>query len=310
MLPLQLLQFRPSSIVPCSVACAGPSRSLITITLQPLANMPAHRAPAPFSDPLLPQLGLSRNPYYTQLHHDLRAFVRNYVSTELEPHGQEWETVGQVPEEVRLRHCQLGFAVTNPVQDPADTGGIKLPGGVPFDKWDTWCSMIVADELNRMGWAGVNWGLNGGNGIGAPPVARFGTREQRQRWLPSVASGKLRFCLGITEPDAGSDVANIQTTAKRQGDHYVVNGAKKWITNGIWCDYCTAAVRTGGPGRGGISLLVVPLKAEGVTTRRMYNTGVHASGTQPYSFPKPTLLLLVEPISNLLDLHPFSLHSD
>jgi len=94
----------------------------------------------------------------------------------------------------------------------------------------------------------------------------------------------LRFCLGITEPEAGSDVANIQTTATREGDHWVVNGAKKWITNGIWCDYCTAAVRTGGPQHGGISLLVVPLKVKGVTTRRMYNTGVHASGSTFITF--------------------------
>lgn len=77
---------------------------------------------------------------------------------------------------------------------------------------------------------------------------------------------------------AGSDVANIQTTATRQGDHYVVNGAKKWITNGIWADYCTAAVRTGGPGKAGISLLVIPLKASGVTRQRMHNSGVNASG--------------------------------
>ena len=138
--------------------------------------------------------------------------------------------------------------------------------------------MIVGDEMSRMGWCGVGWGLGGGNSIGCPPIARFGTKEQRQRWLPGVARGELRFCLGITEPEAGSDVANIQTTATRKGDYWVVNGAKKWITNGIWCDYCTAAVRTGGPQHGGISLLVVPLKVKGVTTRRMYNTGVHASG--------------------------------
>ena len=120
-----------------------------------------------------------------------------------------------------------------------------------------------------------------------PPIARFGTKEQRQRWLPGVAKGELRFCLGITEPDAGSDVANIQTTAQRVGDHYVVNGAKKWITNGIWADYCTAAVRTGPPnsGHGGISLLVVPLKVKGVNTRRMFNTGVNASGMKCCSLP-------------------------
>jgi alkylation response protein AidB-like acyl-CoA dehydrogenase len=77
---------------------------------------------------------------------------------------------------------------------------------------------------------------------------------------------------------AGSDVANIRMTAKRDRDYYIVNGAKKWITNGIWADYCTAAVRTAGPGRKGVSLLVIPLKEKGVTRRRMHNSGVNASG--------------------------------
>jgi len=234
--------------------------------------------PAPFSDPLLPQLSLPTNPYYTAKHHALRAFVRAYVDSEFLPYAQEWEEAGQVPEAVRLRHCSLGFAVTHPIQDPADTGGVQLPGGVPYGEWDTWCSMIVCDEISRLGWCGPMWGLGSGNSIGCPPIARFGTKEQRRRWLPGVAKGELRFCLGITEPEGGSDVANIRTTAERSGDVYVVNGAKKWITNGIWADFCTTAVRTGGPGRGGISLLVVPLKVKGVTTRRMHNTGVNASG--------------------------------
>lgn len=77
---------------------------------------------------------------------------------------------------------------------------------------------------------------------------------------------------------AGSDVAGIKTTAKREGNYYIVNGSKKWITNGIWADYCTAAVRTGGDGRSGISLLVIPLNAPGVTRKRMFNSGVNASG--------------------------------
>jgi len=238
----------------------------------------APKTPAPFSEPLLPQLDLPVNPYYTEKHHRLRAFVRNYVDTELAPYAQEWEIAGQVPESVRLRHCQLGFSIVHPVVDPADAGGVQQPAGIPFDEWDTWCSVIVGDEFSRLGWCGPIWGLGGGNGIGCPPISRFGTKAQRQRWLPKVARGELRFCLGITEPDGGSDVANIKTTAERRGDKYIVNGAKKWITNGIWCDYCTAAVRTGGPGHGGISLLVVPLKAKGATTRRMENQGVHASG--------------------------------
>ena len=235
-------------------------------------------APAPFSEPLLTQLP-EPNLYYTPKHHKLRAFVRNYINTSIAPYAQEWEVAGRVPEEVRLKHCSLGFAVVHPIIDAADAGGVSLPAGIPYDEWDTWCGVIVGDEFNRLGWCGPMWGLGGGNGIGCPPVSRYGTKEQRQKWLPGVARGEIRFCLGITEPDGGSDVANIKTTAVRKGDVYVVNGSKKWITNGIWADYVTAAVRTGGSKHGGISLLVIPLKnTKGVSTRRMENQGVHASG--------------------------------
>ncbi|KIW21379.1 hypothetical protein PV08_01959 [Exophiala spinifera] len=264
----------------------------------------APTTPAPFSEPLLPQLDLPSNPYWTEKHHRLRAFVRNYVETELAPYAQEWEVAGQVPESVRLRHCQLGFSIVNPVVDPADAGGLQHPAGIPFGEWDTWCSVIVGDEFTRLGWCGPIWGLGGGNGIGCPPISRFGTKEQRQKWLPKVARGDIRFCLGITEPDGGSDVANIKTTAQKEGSIYKVSGQKKWITNGIWCDYCTAAVRTGGPGHGGISLLVVPLKAKGVTLRRMENQGVHASGSTFIDFDDVEV-----PVENLIgrENHGFQL---
>ncbi|PCH05261.1 Acyl-CoA oxidase/dehydrogenase, type 1 [Penicillium occitanis (nom. inval.)] len=233
---------------------------------------------APYSEPLLPQLDV-KNPYYTETHYNLRRYVRDYVEKNIIPYAQEWEEAGQVPEQVRLRHYQLGFGIVHPLTSPEDAANIALPGGVPRGMWDTWCSLIVADELTRCGYVGVVWGLGGGNSIGAPPIARFGTPEQRKRWLPGVASGKIRFCLGITEPDAGSDVANITTTARREGNYYIVDGAKKWITNGIWADYCTAAVRTGGPGRKGVSVLVIPLNVKGVTRKRMHNSGVNASGS-------------------------------
>ncbi|RMD45057.1 hypothetical protein DV735_g230, partial [Chaetothyriales sp. CBS 134920] len=256
----------------------------------------APAVPAPFSEPLLPQLDLPTNLYHTAKHERLRAFVRNYVDTCLAPYAQEWEEKGEVPGEVRTKHCQLGFAVVHPIIDPADAGGVELPAGIPYKEWDTWCSVICSDEFARLGWSGPIWGLTSGNSIGCPPISRFGTAEQRQRWLPKTARGEIRFCLGITEPDAGSDVANIKTTAIRKGDKYIVNGSKKWITNGIWCDYCTAAVRTGGPHHGGISLLVIPLKNQkGVTTRRMYNQGVHASGSTFIEFDDVEV-----PIENLI----------
>jgi alkylation response protein AidB-like acyl-CoA dehydrogenase len=95
---------------------------------------------------------------------------------------------------------------------------------------------------------------------------------------------------------AGSDVANIKTTAVRKGDHYVVNGSKKWITNGIWADYVTAAVRTGGPGAAGVSLLIIPLKVQGVSTRQMFNSGVGASGSTFITFDDVRV-----PVENLIN---------
>lgn len=155
---------------------------------------------APYSEPLLPQLDI-RNPYYTDLHHNLRATVREYVDTYIAPYAHEWEEAGQVPEAVRKRHCQLGYSIVHPLTSEEDSAGLSLPGNVPREKWDTWCSLIVSDELTRVGYVGVIWGLGGGNAIGCPPVARFGTAEQRSKWLPDVARGDVRFCLGITEPD-------------------------------------------------------------------------------------------------------------
>lgn len=164
-----------------------------------LASFPT----APYSEPLLPQLDIP-NPYYTETHHALRAHVRSYIETHIAPYAQEWEEAGEIPPEVVKRHCAHGFAIVHPLTSLADRANLPLPGNVPPEKWDTWCSLIVSDEFNRVGFVGVIWGLGGGNGIGCPPIARFGTPEQRTRWLPRVATGEIRFCLGITEPDGMS----------------------------------------------------------------------------------------------------------
>ncbi|CAD6446042.1 91aa603c-0c57-4ea8-a08d-1611daea57cf [Sclerotinia trifoliorum] len=172
---------------------------------------------------------------------------------------------------------------------------VNLPGDIKFEEWDSWHSLIVTDEMSRVAYTGVLWGLGGGNEIRIPPLVKFGTEEQKAKFLPGVANGSIRFCLGITEPYAGSDVANIKTTPIRKDDHYVVNGSKKWITNAIWADYVTAAVRTGGACAAGISLLIIPLKAEGVLRRMMHNSGVDASGSTFITFDDVKV-----PVGNLL----------
>ncbi|OQV08557.1 Acyl-CoA dehydrogenase, domain-containing protein [Cladophialophora immunda] len=240
-------------------------------------------SPFPYADPLWYSRGVS--PYYNESHRQLRKDVRQYVDNCLAPHCEQWEKQGYVPAEVIRKHSELGYtAVSVFPLDREYAQGIRLPGDIPLDKWDAFHDLICIDEIVRCGCLGVVWGLTGGNIYGAPPLVNYGTVRQKHQFLPGILKGNIRFALAITEPDAGSDVAGIQTTAIRKGNVYVVNGAKKWITNGLWADYCTTAVRTGGPGAAGISVLIVPMKSKGVTCRRMENSGVSASGSTYIEF--------------------------
>ena len=157
---------------------------------------------------------------------------------------------------------------------------------VPADKWDLFHELIITDELSAAASGGFVWNVIGGFGIGCPPLVKFGQKKLVDRILPGILSGDKRICLAITEPDAGSDVANLTCEAKlsEDGKHFIVNGEKKWITNGIWCDYFTTAVRTGGPGMNGVSLLLIERDMGGVSTRRMDCQGVWSSGTTYITF--------------------------
>ncbi|KAI8663686.1 hypothetical protein NCS57_00970300 [Fusarium keratoplasticum] len=256
--------------------------------------MPPSRPNAPFSEPYW-HYG-APPPYYTESHFKLQAETRAYVNEYITPFCEEWERQGSIPREAYERHAKLGYVAAGLFPpEPDYLGEVILPCGIPPDKWDGFHDHIVVDELTRCGYMGVVWALACGNIIGCPPLINHGTTEQKRRLLPSIYNGTTRFCLAVTEPSAGSDVANIKTVAKRQGDKYIVNGTKKWITNGVYADYCTAAVRTGGPGQSGISALIIPLDAKGVTRRRMDNSGINASGSTFIEFDDVGV-----PIGNLL----------
>jgi alkylation response protein AidB-like acyl-CoA dehydrogenase len=141
------------------------------------------------------------------------------------------------------------------------------------------------------------WNLIGGFGIGMPPVMRYAKKALRDRIAPGILQGDKRICLAITEPDAGSDVANLTCEAKlsEDGKHYIVNGEKKWITNGIWADYFTTAVRTGKNGMNGVSVLLIERSAGGVSTRKMDCQGVWSSGTTYVTFEDVKV-----PVENLI----------
>jgi len=165
------------------------------------------------------------------------------------------------------------------------------------EKWDLFHELLLTDELSRAASGGFVWNVIGGFGIGCPPMVKFGKKALVDRILPGILDGDKRICLAITEPDAGSDVANLTCEAKlsEDGKHYIVNGEKKWITNGIWCDYFTTAVRTGGEGMNGISVLLIERSAGGVSTRKMDCQGVWSSGTTYITFEDVKV-----PVENLI----------
>ncbi|BFZ55814.1 hypothetical protein PYCC9005_002855 [Savitreella phatthalungensis] len=239
----------------------------------------------PFADPLW--YTTLDSPHYNDSHRSLVKTIRKYVDEELTPNCADWESEGHVPEAVQRRHAQLGYAAASVyplAKEYIAKAGISLPGGISPDKWDAFHDFILIDELMRCGYLGVSWALGTGNIIGCPPIVNFASASLKDELLPAILRGDKRICLGVTEPDAGSDVAGIKTTARKESDVYVVNGAKKWITNAIYSDYVTAAVRTGGPGHGGISCLVIPLDLAGVTRRKLENSGVNSSGSTFISF--------------------------
>ncbi len=169
-----------------------------------------------------------------------------------------------------------------PVQWLKRLGVHDILGVVKVEEWDYIHTAIFCDEMSRSGLMGPGSSLTTGMAFGVPPLLKFGSQELQERFLPELLLGQKRTCIAITEPGAGSDVAGIETTAEKtpDGKHYVINGTKKWITNGIWSHYCTMAVRTSGPGPAGLSLVVVPLlDYPGVSMRRLKVGGNLTSGT-------------------------------
>jgi len=178
----------------------------------------------------------------------------------------------------------------------ATSGAYDLVPAQAPDGFDYFHELIFIDELARCASGGVLWGLIEGLQIGLPPVLVFGSEEMKRRVAPACLMGQKIICLNITEPNAGSDVASIKTTAVREGDHYVVNGNKKWITNGIFADYFTVAVRTGGKGMRGISMLLLERDTmPGIETKRMDCQGVWPSGTTYVEFDNVKV-----PVGNLI----------
>jgi len=213
---------------------------------------------------------------------DLRATVRRFVEQELRPHIIDWEEAGAFPRTLYQQAGELGLlALCFPEAD----------GGIPASYRQL---QVLNEELCRTGCGGLLASLFS-HRIGTPPIVHGGSPELRARVLPGILSGEKISALAVTEPGGGSDVANLATTAVRDGDHYIVNGSKTFITSGMRADWITLAVRTGGPGAGGVSLLLVPGDTPGLARTPLKKMGWWCSDTAELHFDQCRV-----PAANLL----------
>jgi len=190
----------------------------------------------------------------TSEHHEWRAQLRRFFDREVIPFAAQWDEDGSIPSELWPKAAAVGIL------------GLGYPeayGGVS-DGIDIWHKNILNEELARIAVGGVSATLMV-HGIGLPPVINFASEAIKSEVAPQVLAGTKRISLAITEPGAGSDVAHLSTTACLDGDHYVVNGAKTYITGGMNANWFTTAVRTGGEGAGGVSTLLIAADAPGVS---------------------------------------------
>ncbi len=170
--------------------------------------------------------------YFNESHAALRAEVRQWVEAEIEPNVTEWDEAKKVPDSIYKAMGERGYlAGLMGIHYPTHLTDRRVHSVSP-EKWDLFHELLLTDEIARTGSGGLVWNLIGGFGIGCPPIVKFGKKSLVERIIPGILSGDKRICLAITEPDAGSDVANLTCEAKltEDGKHYIVNGEKKWIT--------------------------------------------------------------------------------
>jgi acyl-CoA dehydrogenase len=215
----------------------------------------------------------ARSPHYDESHEAVCDSVRAFVSREIAPHVDAWEAAGELPRELHKKAAAAGVLGLN---YPEEYGGT----GTAFTLFH---SLVQTEELSRPGAGGISASLMT-HGIGLPPVLAAGSEELKRRIAPAVLAGEKIIALGITEPGGGSDVANLRTKATRKGAAYIVNGAKTLITSGMRADYITLAVRTGGPGIGGVSLLLVETGRPGISRTRLDKMGWLCSDTATIHF--------------------------
>ena len=229
---------------------------------------------APAADVLKPDFAASRRHFiFTEEHDRLRESIHAFVVKELKPHAAEWEET-TFPDSVFARMGELGLL------------GLSYPEEYGGQGGDYFCNLVLAEEMVHSDSGGLAMGVAVHTDMATAPIHLFGTEEQKQRYLVPAIAGVKISCLGITEPDAGSDVAAIRTRAVRDGDEWVIDGAKTYITNGHRADFIVLVAKTDPDGgHDGISLFLVDMDLPGVIReKKLEKLGMHASDTALLAF--------------------------
>lgn len=222
--------------------------------------------------------------HFTEEHELFRESFKAFLNKEVRPHIDTWEEERRIPRDIWKKMGDMGFLG---LSYPEEYGGMGL---------DFFYDVVFNEELALMNSGGFAITQQVVQYMSGPYILKYGSDELKQKYLPGIISGDLISSIGITEPGAGSDAANIQTKAIREGDYYIVNGSKTFITNGVYGDFVVTVVKTNPEaGTSGVSLLVIDQKTAGVSRRKLKKLGWHASDTAEISFDNVKV-----PVENLI----------
>ena len=222
--------------------------------------------------------------YFTEEHELFRKSLKDFLKREVVPHLNKWEKEERIPREIWKKMGDMGFL------------GLSFPEKYGGSNLDFFFEVVLNEELGRLNCGGFTITQQAVQYMSAPYILKFGSDFLKDKYLPGIVSGALISCIGITEPNAGSDVQNIQTSATKKGDNYIVNGSKTFITNAIYGDFVVTVVKTDPKAKSkGISLLVIDLDSNGITKTKIDKLGWRSSDTAELSFDN-----VVVPKENLI----------
>ncbi len=230
--------------------------------------------------------------YFTEEHEMFRESLKTFLNKEVKPNLNQWEEDGKVPREIWKKMGELGFL------------GLSYPEKYGGSNLDFFYDVVFNEEMGKMNSGGFLITQQVVQYMSGPYILKYGSEKLKNKYLPGIISGEIISCIGITEPDAGSDAQNIQTKAIKNGDHYIVNGAKTFITNAIFGDIVIAVVKTRNEeNKFRVSLLAIDLNSEGISKRKLKKLGWHASDTAELNFDDVKV-----PVENLIGIEGKGFH--